>query len=133
MVPQWLKQDKEYSGCSPSRNTATSPILMSGICNGPVDSCVVRNCLGATTLATVGRYGAAAGAATQVLYEVKRFTKLAMPDETGFLYPAVYPGGSMQLNNRRRDAYIMRNWADAIAGVQEMVVEVNPTTVFTPA
>jgi len=94
---------------------------------------VVRNCLGATTLATVGRYGAVGGAATQVIYEVKRFVKLAMPDETGFLYPAVYPGGSTQLNNRRRDAYIMRNWADAIAGVQEMVVEVNPTVVYTPA
>jgi len=94
---------------------------------------VVRNCLGATTLATIGRYGAVGLAATQVIYEVKRFTKLRMPDETGFQYPAVFAGSTMQKNNRRRDGYIMRNWADALAGVQEMVVEVNPTVVYTPA
>lgn len=94
---------------------------------------VVRNCLGASTGATVGRYGAVGLSATQVIYEVKRFTKVRMPDETGFQYPAVFPGGSMQTNNRRRDGYIMRNWADAIVGTQEMVVEVNPTTVFVPS
>lgn len=94
---------------------------------------VVRNCIGATTLATVGRYGAASLAGTQIIYEVKRFTKLRMPDETGFQYPAVFAGSSMQKNNRRRDGYIMRNWAIAAAGVQEMVVEVDPTVVYTPS
>jgi len=94
---------------------------------------VVRNCLGSATLATVGRYGAVGLAATQVIYEVKRFTKIRMPDETGFQYPAVFAGSTMQKNNRRRDGYIMRNWAVALAGVQEMVVEVNPTVVYTPA
>lgn len=94
---------------------------------------IVRNCLGATTLATVGRYGASGLSATQVIYEVKRFTKICMPDETGFQYPAVFAGSTMQKNNRRRDGYIMRNWAVALAGVQEMVVEVNPTVVYNPS
>lgn len=93
----------------------------------------VYNDITATTLATPGRFTDMVGASPYgLLVEQTTFTKIGMPEQAGFAWPAVTPVTGDQPLNQRYSAYAVQNWAGAQSGVVTKIEDENaqaPTTV----
>lgn len=85
-----------------------------------------------TTLGSVGRFTDIVSAEPyDLLIEQTMFTKIAVPEQAGFTWPAVTPTTGVAALDKRYSVYALQNWAGAQSGLVQGVSDENPQAPIT--
>lgn len=79
-----------------------------------------------------GRPGGSAAVGVGLLVELEKYYKIAMPEQTGFVYPVVVVGAPQPLT-LRKSPYVMLNYSDTKEGTAVRIDEENPLVLENPA
>lgn len=113
---------KYWSGSSPTAgvfDNQQSFIKQTMLC--------VYNDITATSLGTYGRFTDMSAASPYgLVIEQSTYTKICMPEQAGFAWPAVTPTTGNQTLNKRQSVYAVSNWAGSQTGVVTKIEDENP-------
>lgn len=87
----------------------------------------VYNDLTTTTLSATGRFtDIVSNSPYGLLIEQTTYTKICMPEQAGFTWPATTPTSGAQPLNKRQSVYAISNWAGVQTGVVTKIEDENP-------